>query len=107
MGYIKLASVKLIINIIFLICLILLSSVENGIAKQKYGIKIGASKTRQNIQHLAKKYDITDSIYIISSYNWNRYLIGSFDDFKAASEFADELLQKTRLKNVFVQEINI
>ena len=72
MVYVKFAFVKLMNNSIFLICLILLSSVESGLANQKYGIQIAASKTQQNIQHLAKKYDITDSIYILSSDRWNR-----------------------------------
>jgi len=107
MVYIKFASVKLIINSYFLVCLILLSSVESGIAKQKYAIQIAASKTQQNIQHLAKKYDITDSIYILSSNHWNRYLIGSFDDFKAAEDYKNELVQKTRLKNAFIQVVDI
>jgi len=104
---IKFASVKLIINSVFLICLILLSSVENGIAKQKYAIQIAASKTQQNIQHLAKKYNITDSIYIVSSDLWNRYLIGSFNDFKAAEDFKNELVQKTTLKNAFIQVVDL
>lgn len=104
---IKFASVKLIINSIILICLILLCSFENGTTKQKYGVQIAASKTQQNIHYLSKKFDISDSIYVLKSDGWNKYFIGSFDDFKAASKFADELVQKTRLKNVFVQIINV
>ena len=106
MVYVKFAFVKLMNNSIFLICLILLSSVESGLANQKYGIQIAASKTQQNIQHLAKKYDITDSIYILSSDRWNRYLIGSFDDFKAAEDYKNELVQKTKLKNAFIQVVD-
>ena len=107
MVYVKFAFVKLMNNSIFLICLILLSSVESGLANQKYGIQIAASKTQQNIQHLAKKYDITDSIYILSSDRWNRYLIGSFDDFKAAEDYKNELVQKTKLKNAFIQVVDL
>jgi hypothetical protein len=107
MVYIKFASVKLIINSIFLICLILLFSSETGLAKQKYAVQIAASKTQQNIQDLAKKYGIADSIFIVRSELWYRYLIGSFDDFEVASDYAIELVQKTKLKNVFVQVIDI
>lgn len=107
MVYIKFAFVKLIIKSILPACLIILSSVEGGLAKQKYAIQIAASKTRQNIQYLAEKYNITDSIFVIESDSWNRYLIGSFDDIVSASEYANELSQKTKLKNVFVQEIDI
>lgn len=105
MAYVKFTKVKLIINFIPLICLFLFST-EICIAQQKYSVQIAALKTPRKISDLAKQFNIYDSITVKISGDWYLYLIGSFDNYNVASDYAKELIHKTKLTNVFVQVID-
>ncbi len=103
MGNIKFTFVKLIINTFTLACLLCILSTNYLNAEERYTVQIAASKTPLNIPELAEKNQITDSIIIVRSESWYRYVIGNFKTRKLASVYANELIVKTRLTNVFVQ----
>ncbi len=106
MAYVKFTIVKLMRFSATLIFLFLVLSAEIILAKQQYSIQIGASTTQQEISYFSNKFGISDSIYEIKSEDWYRYFIGSFDNYSAAREHVKILLQNTKLKDVFVREIN-
>jgi hypothetical protein len=72
-------------------------------AGQKYAVQIAASTTPQNIPDLAEKFAVADSIFVVQSGQWHRYMVGVFDNPEDASNYAHKLLENTKLQNAFVQ----
>src|SRR5680860_143694 len=102
MRYVKFTAVKLIIHYVILTCFVFFVFSENCVAKQKFAVQIAASKTPLNILDFAERKQIDDSIIVIKSELWNRYVVGNFENKEMASAYALELIQKTKLTNAFV-----
>ncbi len=97
MRYIKFTIVKLIIRTLGLLYCIYLIPVKDCAGTQKFVVQVAATKTPLNIQSFAKKYNINESIKELKSDDWNRYIIGSFDSYKLASNYAIQLININRL----------
>ena len=98
-------SVKLIIHFVILVCYVYQAS-ANDIASNIFAVQIAASKTPLSTHELAAKHNITEPIEEVKSELWNRYFVGRFEDRGKALAFARELTENTKLKNVFVTQID-
>ncbi|NQU52093.1 MAG: SPOR domain-containing protein [Bacteroidetes bacterium] len=105
MRYIKFTIVKLIIRTLGLLYCVYLIPVNDCAGAQKFVVQVAATKTPLNIQSFVKKYNINESIKELKSDDWNRYIIGSFDSYKLASNYAIELVKINRLSGVFIRNI--
>ncbi len=105
MRYVNFTIIKLIIRTLgFLYCICLIP-VKDCAGAQKFVIQVAATKTPLNIQSFAKKHNINDSIKELKSGDWNQYIIGSFDSYKLASNYAQKLIKINGLSGIYIRDI--
>lgn len=98
--------VKLIIHFVLLACYVNQASAYERTANKIFAVQIAASKTPINKTELSSKYNISEPIEEVKSADWNRYFVGRFENREKALALAEELNNNTKLKNVFVKEID-
>ena len=66
-----------------------------------YAVQVAASKEPLDIGRFTRRYHITESIKVIVSEDWHRYVIGKFESLRMASLYASEIESKTGITGAF------
>jgi hypothetical protein len=67
-----------------------------------FKVQIMASKTRQNVDKLRKRYNITAMVAEEKSGDWFKYTMGEFKQYRKAADFKNLLVTRNRLTDAFV-----
>jgi len=101
MTSIKFTTVKLIIHILGLICMINILSPSESMGIQRFTVQVAASKTPTNIQQFSKRHNITVNILEIKTQYWYKYVVGNFESLNAASRYSREFTLQTGITGAF------
>jgi|GEM_PF-4160057 len=67
-----------------------------------FKVQIMASRTRQNVDKLRKRYSITAMVAEEKTGEWFKYTMGEFKQYRKASDFKNLLVTRNRLTDAFV-----
>jgi hypothetical protein len=71
-----------------------------------YAVQLAASKEPLDIVKFANRYQIKETIKEIVSKDWNRYIIGKFDNLRTASLYASAIESETGINGVFPRKVS-
>ena len=67
-----------------------------------YRIQICSSRNKVDAEYFAKKYNITDRVYLWNAEGVYKYSIGSFKTYKEAKEYNKLFQKKYNIKDSFI-----
>lgn len=105
MSQTKLYSRKLITRIVCVLLGIYSFLPVYSSVSEYYAVQLAASKEPLDIGKFASRYQIKESIKEIVSKDWNRYIIGEFENLRTASLYASEIESKTGIAGVFPRKV--